>query len=77
MDSGNELLFLNTVMKFRKTREKFDNDGMCPICYHSILDENNIILHCNHEFCLSCLTKLLNQDNPCKKNCPLCDKPLF
>jgi hypothetical protein len=42
----------------------------CPICYEEC--HNAIITDCNHLFCQSCTSKLINNINTNKLPCPLC-----
>ena len=41
----------------------------CTICYNNITKDNNSILNCQHNFCIDCIEKLLNNS---KYTCPLC-----
>ena len=44
--------------------------GECPICYENC--SNLVSTECNHLFCQSCFSKLINTINKCTLPCPLC-----
>jgi len=44
--------------------------GECPICYENC--SNLVTTDCNHLYCQSCFSKLINTVNKCTLPCPLC-----
>ena len=51
------------------TEEETENME-CPICYETILKNNEVKLNCCHQFCCSCIKKSLNSYN--NQTCALC-----
>ena len=47
-------------------------DDECPLCLKIITDNEKKTLNCQHNFCLSCIDKWIN-NNMLHKMCPLCE----
>lgn len=46
----------------------------CPICFEELNDDKRVIFDCNHELCVVCLGKIIEQTTKKDKNllCPIC-----
>ena len=55
--------------EMKKIKERLE----CPVCFENIIEDFKI-LPCNHQFCLSCIKKLEEENANGKIKCPLCRK---
>lgn len=64
----NGLLFfnqsINKILGFNINNEPVFND-QCPICLENIQKNKEITISCSHSYCMSCFTKLLQNNNKC------------
>lgn len=64
--------------KYTKTNNTSPNENdnstkmNCPVCYDEIIFP--YITDCNHQFCYSCINKLISVSKSCRWACPICRK---
>jgi hypothetical protein len=56
---------------------KSDAECDCAICYEHAVDDNLIILNCNHMFCGTCVVGIIKNNNKgIEPSCALCREPI-
>ena len=72
LDISNDINELNESNDINDINESNDVELLnktCAICYNDLIQKNNCITNCSHQFCKSCLDQWFNKG---ELSCPLC-----